>query len=66
MEIETSIKESKLEFSDIKETREVLLSMKIANKAILKKNKNYSEDYNIVIAPDKVTLNYSIVERKKD
>ena len=58
--METSIKETKLEFSDIKETREVLAAMKTANKALLKKNKNYNEDYNILIGQNKVTLEYTI------
>lgn len=58
--METSIKETKLEFSDIKETREVLAAMKTANKSLLKKNKNYNEDYNILIGQNKVILEYTI------
>lgn len=59
------MKNTKLEFSNISEAREVLIAMKNANKNILKKNPDLYEDYSILVGANYCVLEYSITQKEE-
>lgn len=60
------MKETILEFNSVQEARNVLDTLKSTNKALLKKNPNLYEDYNILIrAESKCKLSYFILDKSE-